>query len=193
LCRLLKVTTIASAVEDISAATEATRLILPSLLTISQARQQIENNLKNALSSLGIRYPKQPHQQRDLYQMAKRTVKQLRLSDSNIFSWVLAEGQYTAPVQIYRYRTENTFSKALADDSQGIRYEFENILEALFPERVKSGSHPGYRVLMSYVRTTPLREPIRIEYFDLEHFQPAKRVIGPIYLMSLPYQQYGLP
>lgn len=125
--------------------------------------------------------------------MAKRTVKQLRLSDSNIFSWVLAEGQYTAPVQIYRYRTENTFSKALADDSQGIRYEFENILEALFPERVKSGSHPGYRVLMSYVRTTPLREPIRIEYFDLEHFQPAKRVIGPIYLMSLPYQQYGLP
>lgn len=85
LCRLSKATTVASAVEDISAATEATRLILPSLLTIAKARQQIENDLKNALSSLAIKYPKQLHQRRDLYQMAKRTVKQLRLSDSNIY------------------------------------------------------------------------------------------------------------
>lgn len=46
---------------------------------------------------------------------------------------------------------------------------------------------------MSYVRTTPLREPVRVEYFDLPHFQPPKKVLGPIYLMSLPYQQYGLP
>lgn len=193
LCRLSKETTISSVVEDISRATEMTRLILPSLLTITKARKQIEQALKNSLKEIKIKYPRQEHQRDELYKMAKRTVKNLTLSDSGLFSWMLAEGQYTSPVQIYRYRTETTFKTTLADDSQGIRHEFEGILDALFPAKVDDKSHSGYRVLMSYLRTTPLREPVRVEYFDLPHFQPAKKILGPIYLMSLPYQQYGLP
>lgn len=193
LCRLSKETTVSSVVEDISRATEMTRLLFPSLLTVTKARKQVEQTLNNSLKAVGIKYPKQKHQRNELYEMAKRTVKNLRLSDSGLFSWMLSEGQYTTPVQIYRYRTETTFKNALADDSQGIRHEFEDILNALFPAKVDSNSHPGYRVLMSYVRTTPLREPVRIEYFDLPHFYPPKKILGPIYLMSLPYQQYGLP
>jgi hypothetical protein len=46
---------------------------------------------------------------------------------------------------------------------------------------------------MSYVRTTPLREPIRVEFFDLPHLQPPEQVIGPTFLLSLPYQEYGIP
>lgn len=192
LSRLSRIT-VASVIEDVSAATEMTRLIFPSLLAIPRARQQIEQSaLQAALRATNISLPADPNRRRDLYQEAKRTIDRLRLSDSNIFSYILAEGQYTSPVQIYRYRTQNTFLRVLGDGWLGIRNEFETILEALFPEHVQGDSHPGYRLLMSYVRTTPLREPIRIEYFDLPHLTP-KRVAGPVYLLSLPYQEYGIP
>jgi hypothetical protein len=46
---------------------------------------------------------------------------------------------------------------------------------------------------MSYLRTTPLREPIRVEYFDLPNVASHRKLIGSIYLLSLPYQEYGLP
>ncbi len=46
---------------------------------------------------------------------------------------------------------------------------------------------------MSYLRTTPLREPVRVEYFHLPHLDDHKRVLGPLYLLSLPYQEYGMP
>lgn len=192
LARFSKIT-ITSVIEDVSAATEMTRFILPSLLAIPSARQQVERSgLRAALQATRINYPAEPYRRRDLYRQVKHTIDRLRLSDSNIFSYVLAEGQYTAPVQMYRYRTQNVFLRALGDSWLGIRNEFETILGALFPEYIHAGSHPGYRALMSYVRTTPLREPIRVEYFDLPHLT-HRRVIGPIYLLSLPYQEYGMP
>ncbi len=191
LCRLAQITVV-SAVENVSRATEMTRFVLPSLLALPQARRQIERfGLRRALNAVNIRYPDQRYRG-ELYQRAKHTVERLNLSDSNLFSYILAEGQYTAPVQIYRYRTRNTFVEVLYDPELGIRDEFEPILNAFFPSMAQ-GSHPGYRVLMSYVRTTPLREPIRVEYFDLPHLLPAERVIGPAYLLSLPYQEYGIP
>ena len=193
LARLSQIT-VASVIEDISAATETTRFVLPSLLAVSNARQQIEHSaLKPALDAIHVNYPSQEDRRSDLYRQAKRTIDNLRLSDSNIFSYVLAEGQYTTPIQAYRYRTQNTFAAALGDASLGVRDEFENILQALFPEVAHSPtSHPGYRILMSYVRTTPLREPIRVEYFALPHLS-FQYVIGPLYLLSLPYQEYGIP
>ncbi len=191
LCRLARITVV-SVVEDVSRATEMTRFILPSLLTIPQARRQIEQSaLRYALQAVSIRYPNQSYRG-ELYQQAKLTVERLNLSDSNIFSYLLVEGQYTAPVQIYRYRTRNTFIGVLNDSGWGIDNDFEPMLDALFPS-TSSASHPGYRVLMSYVRTTPLREPIRVEYFDLPHLLPPEQVIGPTYLLSLPYQEYGIP
>jgi len=191
LCRLAEIT-VASVVEDVSRATEMTRFVLPSLLALPRVRQQIEHStLRPALDAVDIHYPDPIYRGR-LYQCAKQTVERLHLSDSNIFSYVLAEGQYTAPVQIYRYRNRNTFIEVLNDPAWGVRDEFEPILNAFFPS-TPHGSHPGYRVLMSYVRTTPLREPIRVEYFDLPHLFPPEQVIGPTYLLSLPYQEYGIP
>jgi len=84
----------------------------------------------------------------------------------------------------------------LGDSQWGIDNDFDPILDKLFPAASTQsalGFHPGYRVLMSYVRSTPLREPIRVEYFDLPHLTPPQRVIGPLYLLSLPYQEYGMP
>ncbi|MDJ0714463.1 MAG: DNA double-strand break repair nuclease NurA [Prochloraceae cyanobacterium] len=189
--------TIASVVEDVSAATEMTRLVLPSLLAKSNVREQVRNSaLNTALKAIKLTLPKQQSRS-DVYNKTKDIVKTLRLSDSNIFSFVLDEGQYTAPVEIYRYRTRNDFIRAIDDRSWGTDNALEPIFEKLFPtpQQLNSDSHPGYRVLMSYVRTTPLREPVRVEYFDLPHLKNDRhdRVIGPIYVLSLPYQEYGMP
>ena len=46
---------------------------------------------------------------------------------------------------------------------------------------------------MTYLRTTPLREPVRVEYFDLPSVATHRKLIGSIYLLSLPYQEYGIP
>lgn len=192
LSRLSPNTTIASVVENISAATEMTRIVLPSLLANSAARTPLQRHLKHTLKTVGITFPSDDRQIRDIFLTTKTLIEKLRLSDSNLFSYVLSEGQFTAPVQIYRYRTRNTHDAAFANNSMGVLNDFENILNAIFPA-TETPSHPGYRVFMSYVRTTPLREPVRVEYFDLPHFRTPSRIIGPLYLLSLPYQEYGLP
>jgi hypothetical protein len=196
LSRLKKIS-IASVVENVSAATEMIRFVFPSLLAIPQARQRVDrSSLRAALQAIKVNYPSEEYLRSELYQQVKQTIEKLRLTDSNIFSYLLAEGQYTAPVQIYRYRTRNTFIRVLGDGAWGIDNNFETLLEKLFPVspiEARPYSHPGYRVLMSYLRTTPLREPVRVEYFDLPHLNPAEKIIGPIYLLSLPYQEYGLP
>jgi hypothetical protein len=190
LCRLSGAV-VASVVEDVSAATEMTRLILPSLLAMPTARAAASGGLTKAMKAIRVNLPAQAHQRGDLYRQTKNLIDRLTLSDSNIFSYVLNEGEYTAPVQIYRYQTETTFFEALADKWLGVRDNFKTILDALFPSAPSTG-HPGYRVLMSYMRTTPLREPIRVEYFDLPG-QQHKQMMGSIYLLSLPYQEYGIP
>ena len=191
-CRLSG-TVVVSAVEDVSAATEMTRLVLPSLLAVPQVRTSVSAALAKALKAIGVALPTQVHQRPDLYRQAKTTIDRLTLSDSNIFSYVLNEGEYTAPVQAYRYQTQNAFVEALADSWLGIPDNFQLVLNALFPSTPPMTGHPGYRVLMSYMRTTPLREPIRVEYFDLTSQHKHKQVMGSVYLLSLPYQEYGIP
>lgn len=191
LCRLSGATVV-SVVEDVSAATEMTRLVLPSLLAVQQARAAVSAGLTKAMKAIKVSLPTQAHQRGDLYRQTKNLIDRLTLSDSNIFSYVLNEGEYTAPVQVYRYQTETTFFEALADKWLGIRDNFKTILDALFPSAQSTSGHPGYRVLMSYMRTTPLREPIRVEYFDLPG-QQHRQMMGSVYLLSLPYQEYGIP
>jgi len=181
-----------SAVEDISASTEFTRLVLPSLVAIPNVRQQVSGTLlKVALKEVGIRYPDQPHQKRDLYKEVRNTIERLNLTDSSIFSFTLSEGQYTSPLEIYRYRSKRVVTDALGYEF-GINNEFQSLLEALFPFTPQA-THPGYRVLMSYVRTSPLREPVRFEYFDVPHIIDPAEILGPAYLLSVPYQEYGIP
>ena len=192
LARLSK-TNVSSVVEDVSMATETLRYALPSLLTIQKARQAIQNSsLKAALKKLSIDYPSQPNERGRLYNLARKTIQDLGLCDATIFSYLLSEGQYTAPVQIHRYRSRDFFVENLGDNISGTHNDFNIILNKLFPTK-NSSNDSGYRVLMSYVRTSPLREPVRVEYFDLEHLRPPRKVIGPLYLLSLPYQEYGLP
>ncbi|HZS09267.1 MAG TPA: DNA double-strand break repair nuclease NurA [Blastocatellia bacterium] len=181
-----------SAVENISASTEFTRLTLPSLIAHPKALHKVVNSsLKAALKKADIHYPDQPHQRRDLYKEVQNSIDRLSLTDSNIFSFTLGEGQYTSPVEIYRYRPKRLVQNLLRQDL-GIDKEFEPMLETLFP--FSSGpSRPEYKVLMSYVRTSPLREPVRFEFFDMPHITDSAEILGPAYLLSVPYQEYGIP
>jgi hypothetical protein len=182
---------VVSAVENISSATEYTRLLLPSLVNIPQVRQKISTSLSATLKAVSITYPSQAHQKRDLYKAVRDTIERLSFTDSNIFSFALSEGQFTTPLEIYRYRPKREFSELLGYEL-GINNEFEPMLRAIFPSS-PTNSHPGYRVLMSYVRTSPLREPVRFEYFDMPHITDPKQILGPAYLLSVPYQEYGIP
>jgi hypothetical protein len=132
LCRLSG-TVVVSVVEDVSAATEMTRLVLPSLSGVPQARAAVSGSLTKAMSAIKVALPTQAHQRGDLYRQTKNLIERLTLSDSIIFSYVLSEGEYTALVQAYRYQTQNTFVEALADSWLGISDNFQLILNALFP------------------------------------------------------------
>jgi hypothetical protein len=84
----------------------------------------------------------------------------------------------------------------LSDSGLGTQNDYDAIIKAIFPPGDQSENFANvgeYRILMSYLRSSPLREPVRIEYFDVPHLQNPEEVIAPIYLMSLPYQEYGLP
>lgn len=181
-----------SVVEDISAATEFTRLVLPSLLSNPNTLRQTTQILGPALAATQIDLSSVQNQRPDFYRRTNQMIERLRLSDSTLFTYSLNEGQYTNPVQIYRYRTRNTFQATTANPGWGIRNEFEPILSALFPDNTDNSQHPGYRVVMSYLRTTPLREPIRVEFFDLQHL-PHAELLGSTFLLSIPYQEYGIP
>src|SRR5581483_9788087 len=98
-----------------------------------------------------------------LYKEVQNSIDRLSLTDSNIFSFTLDEGQYTSTVEIYRYGPKRLVQNLLLQDL-GIDKEFEPMLETLFP--FSSGTaRPEYKVLMSYVRTSPPREPVRFEFF----------------------------
>ncbi len=149
LCRLSG-TVVVSVVEDVSAATEMTRRVLPSLFAEPSARTAISGALTRAMKAINVTLPTQPHQRGELYRQTKNLIGRLTLSDSNIFSYVLSEGEYTAPVQAYRYQTQNTFVEALADSWLGIPDNFRLILNALFPTaRRSSASEPTQRGAIS--------------------------------------------
>lgn len=188
---------VVSVVEGVSRATEATRFLLPSLLSTTDGDQEIENSaLETVLQQIGVSFNDKEGQR--LYQEAHRTIDELNLTDSNLFTHALEEGQYTNPLPIRRYRPHSENERDLGRARWGLDdgdNAHANILRELFPspddsEPVADGE---YRVMMSYLRSTPLREPVRVEYLDLPHLESPGDVIGPTYLMSIPYQEFGLP
>jgi len=187
--------TVIGVVEDISSATELTRLLLPSLVSNESVRREIRNSsLESVLEEIDVEL-RTDTERPVLFNEVRNIIDRLNLSDSNLFTWGLDEAQYTEPVTVYRYRTRNDFQEAIGDNWLGIPNEHQEALRAFFPPG--DLSHPadpeGYRVMMSYLRSTPLREPIRVEYFDLPHYDSPEEVMGPTYLLSFPYQKYGLP
>ena len=188
---------VVSVVEGVSRATEATRFLIPSLLSTPDALQEIENSsLESVFQQIGVSFDDKDGQR--LYQETHKAIDELNLTDSNLLTHALEEGQYTNPLPIRRYRPHSDNEHDLGRARWGLddgNNAHANILRELFPPPNDSGpvGDGEYRVMMSYLRSTPLREPVRVEYLDLPHLESPRDVIGPTYLMSIPYQEFGLP
>lgn len=104
------------------------------------------------------------------------------------------ESEFTHPVPIRRYftcgRNDGIFGFRFGSSSP---YDIPaqenltaNIIDALYP-------FEDYRVLMSFVRTSALKAPIRVEFLDQGNKETWEEVLASIYISSLPYSSYGLP
>jgi hypothetical protein len=109
----------------------------------------------------------------------------LNITDSVIYTYLLKEGEYTTPIPTFRYLYRKFFTEHFGHSYYGIDNDFKGIVDTLFDPEKK-------QILMSYVRTTPFREPIRVEFFNIYN-KDYKKLIGATYFLSLFYQSYGIP
>jgi len=108
---------------------------------------------------------------------------------------------YLTPVEIRRHRGRKANEEEVFE-VEGERYkvrneqfgsankEQEEWLEKILLKKILPPS--SYRFLMSYVRTTEMKFPLRIEFPSYLEDR-IEEVIGSVYLLSIPYRNYGIP
>jgi hypothetical protein len=100
---------------------------------------------------------------------------------------------YTNPVPIRRYFSvldnQNVIGDAqLAQRISSTSDRAQNLaLKNMLKQTLK---FPDYKVLMSYVRTSELKAPIRVEFFETGNWH---NVVPFVYAVSQPYSSFGLP
>jgi len=100
---------------------------------------------------------------------------------------------YTNPVPIRRYFSvldnQNVIGDAqLAQRISSTSDRAQNLaLQNMLEQTLK---FPDYKVLMSYVRTSELKAPIRVEFFETGNWH---NVVPFVYAVSQPYSSFGLP
>ena len=126
-------------------------------------------------------------------------IKNLGWDDEMIHSFSLnfdkdtVESEFTQPVPIRRYfpseANKRIFNVTFGSTSyyiSGQELALEKIIDGLFPFN-------DYRMLMSFVRTSELKSPIRVEFLERKKKEDWHQVLASIYVFSLPYSSYGLP
>jgi len=182
---------LASVVENVENSTEFVQYVLPTLFY----EEDIPSKIRKILNkTYGMEYPTYPKQQtsadklrfsRKLYKYIFNMIYRLNITDAVVLTYLLDEGEFTTPLQTYRYFTRKFYEENLGHTEYGIDNDYEGILEFFFNPQEKG-------ILFSYLRTTPLREPIRVEFFDI-YGVDYKYLLGATYLLSLFYYSYGLP
>ncbi|MFN3426433.1 MAG: hypothetical protein ACK41G_02520 [Candidatus Thermochlorobacter sp.] len=104
---------------------------------------------------------------------------------------------YTNPVPIRRYFSsqaneevfdlKESFAKRISSTSDNAQ---NGALNNMLKHTLK---FPDYKVLMSYVRTSELKAPIRVEFFDTESGEKQQNIMPFVYAVSQPYSSFGLP
>lgn len=102
--------------------------------------------------------------------------------------------EFTLPVPIRRYftcdRNEDVFGfrfgSSFISEDPSRETLINQIVDTLYPFK-------NYRMLMSFVRTSALKTPIRVEFLESGNAGNWKEVLAAIYVASLPYSSYGLP
>ena len=104
------------------------------------------------------------------------------------------KSEFTAPLPIRRYFTcdrnedifEFRFGSSFTSETPAREALIANIVDTLYPFK-------DYRMLMSFVRTSELKAPIRVEFLERGDVKNWHEVLASIYVTSLPYSSYGLP
>ena len=104
------------------------------------------------------------------------------------------KSEFTAPLPIRRYftcdRNEDIFGfrfgSSFVSEAPAREAWIANIVDTLYPFK-------DYRMLMSFVRTSELKAPIRVEFLESGDVKNWHEVLASIYITSLPYSSYGLP
>ena len=125
----------------------------------------------------------------------------LNIKDDQILTFALDFKDETAvylnPVEIRRHRGIAKNEEEILDKNYDItNWRFgsadpgwqEKFLERLIIEKII----PDIKFLMTYIRTSELKAPLRIEFPNYEE-EKIKNLIASIYLFSYPYQHYGIP
>ncbi len=105
--------------------------------------------------------------------------------------------RYTNPVPIRRYFSVSDNQNVIGDAQLARRTSSpsgraldrtQNLaLHNMLQQTLK---FPNYKVLMSYVRTSELKAPIRVEFFETGKWQ---NIMPFVYAVSQPYSSFGLP
>lgn len=172
---------LASCVENIENAREFTRIVFPSIMfpTKSNQRRCFTNLIKNQKLSLSF------NDKPGFIKKIQDVIDALNLKDANLFTHAMKEGCYTSPVEIFRYREENEVRRKFGHSISGVHSRHWEIIKRIFPPEKN-------KVMMSYVRTTPLKEPLRVEFFNI-YGDEYHQLLKTIYALTLPCQSYGMP
>ncbi len=104
------------------------------------------------------------------------------------------ESEFTLPLPIRRYLPGGTnneifdfrFGSSFISEDPAREALINQIIDNLF-------SFDDYRILMSFVRTSDFRAPIRVEFLEQGDEDNWKELLAVTYIASLPYTSYGLP
>lgn len=104
------------------------------------------------------------------------------------------KSEFTKPVPIRRYFTcgQNEgifgfrFGSSFVSEEPARERLIAQLINALYP-------FDDYRMLMSFVRTSEIKAPIRVEFLEQGSADNWNEVLSSIYIASLPYSSYGLP
>jgi len=176
-----------SVVENISKATEFSAYLFPNLFFDSTNKyvDWLPDCVKGLIEDrIGVRSTS-PDFRREVYKYAYRVMKKhIQLRDIILFTQLLNEGDYTSPMHVMRYLPRKIYDDNWGITELGIDNDFSIFTEYFFP-------YPEYRAVATYLRTTPHREPIRLEFFDI--YEDYSEIVGLAYYLSLFYPNYGLP
>lgn len=161
---------LASCIENIENAQEFTRIVFPSIMfpTKSNQRRYFTNLIKIRNRKLSLTFNDKP----EFIKKMQDVIDALNLKDANLFTHAMKEGCYTSPVEIFRYREENEVRRKFGHSISGVHSRHWEIINKIFPPDKN-------KVMMSYVRTTPLKEQLRVEFFDIygdEYHQLLKTI-----------------
>jgi len=175
---------LASCVENIENAREFTRIVFPSIMFPTKSNQR--HCFTNLLKSHKLILPfNDKQQQPEFIKKMQDVIDELNLKDSNLFTHAMKEGCYTSPVEIFRYKEENEVRRKFGHSISGVHNRHWEIIKRIFPPEKNA-------VMMSYVRTTPLKEPLRVEFFNI-YGDEYHQLLKTIYALTLPCQSYGMP